>query len=264
MTGLLLGAWRFRHYILSAIRADFAARVSRSRLGVLWIVIAPMTQVAIYAVVLSAIMSARLPGIDSPFAYAIYLLSGFAAWTLFAELFGRGTTLFLENANALRKIVFPRIALPVILLGSCLVNNLVLVAAVLVAYLLLGHGWSASLLWLPVLVAVNAALALALGTIAGVLNVFMRDVGQIVPLLLQLGFWFTPVVYMETILPEPVRAVLALNPMYWVVRGYHDALAYGRMPDLAMLALIGVIALVLLAFALLLFRRASADMVDVL
>lgn len=264
MIGLLSGAWRFRHYVVSAVRADFATRVSRSRLGVLWIAIVPMAQVAIFAVILSTIMSARLPGIDSPFAYAIYLLAGFSAWTLFSELVGRGTTLFLENANALRKIVFPRIALPLILLGSSLVNNLILVAAVLLAYLALGHTWSASFLWLPVLVAVNAGLALSIGLIAGVLNVFVRDVGQVVPLLLQIGFWFTPIVYMETILPEPVRALLVLNPLYWVVDAYHDVLAYGTAPDLGALAGTTALALGLLAAALLLFRRASADMVDVL
>lgn len=264
MVGLLAGAWRFRHFIVSSIRADFATRVSRSRLGVAWIVVAPLLQVAIFATVLSAIMSQRLPGIDSPFAYAIYLLSGFAAWTLFAETVTRCTTLFIDNANALRKIVFPRIALPIVAFGSAAVNNLIFVAAVLIAYALLGHGVGHALAWLPALFAVTGAFALGVGLILGVLNVFVRDVGQAVPILIQLGFWFTPIVYMETILPQPVRALLALNPLHWIVGAYHDAFAYGRAPDLGALGLLALVSLALLALALLLFRRASADMVDVL
>lgn len=164
----------------------------------------------------------------------------------------------------MRKIVFPRSVLPIVVAGSAVLNNAVLLAATLVAYLLLGHGVGTALVWLPLLVLLNLAFALGLGLVLGTLNVFVRDVGQAVPHMLQFIFWFTPIVYRETILPEPVRTFLALNPLYWIVGAYHDALAFGRAPNLVVLAVVGLVSLGLLALALTLFRRASADLVDVL
>lgn len=264
IAGLSNAAWRYRFYIASSIRNDFRTRVARSRLGLLWIVISPLAQVATYAFVLSAIMSSRLPGIDNRFAYSIYLIAGFAAWFLFVEIVNRSVTMFIDNANALKKIAFPRIVLPLIVLGSALVNNVIFLLLALAAYILLGHNPGWALLWYPLLLVVTAALAIGLGLSLGVLNVFIRDVGQMVAILLQFGFWLTPIVYMKDIIPEPYRGILLLNPMYWVVECYHAVLVYGRAPDpLIVLGLI-VLATALIAFALTLFRRASGEMVDAL
>lgn len=264
LTGILKGIWHYRFYIASAIRADFQARVARSRLGVMWVVISPLAQVAIFAFVLSAIMTQRLPGIDSPFAYSIYLLAGFLAWTLFVEIVNRCLTIFIDNANALKKIVFPRIALPLIAAGAALVNNMIFLAALCGAYLLLGHNPLPGLVWYPVLALVTAALALGLGLTLGVLNVFMRDIGQLVQILLQLGFWLTPIVYMPTILPELYRDWIKINPMFWVVDGYHRSFAFLEAPQPLVLIGLSGLALGLMALALFLFRKASGEMVDVL
>lgn len=264
MNGLFAGAWRYRHFILSSIATEFRLRVARSRLGILWIVIAPLMQVAIFAFVLSAVMSHRLPGIDNRFAYSIYLMSGFVAWFPFVEIVNRSVTVFIENANAMKKIAFPRIVLPLICIGSASVNNLIFFAMVMIAYLLIGHVPGASILWLPVLFVLTAALAAGLGIVLGVLNVFMRDVQQMVAILLQFGFWMTPIVYMIDIIPEPWRDWLKLNPLYWVVENHHRVLAYGLAPDLPSLAGLALLAAFLLGLGLFLFRKASAEMVDAL
>ena len=264
MMGLLRAALRYRYYISSAIRLEFRTRVARSKLGILWIIISPLSQVAIYAFILSALMSSRLPGLDNRFGYSIYLMAGFSAWFPFVEIINRCVTVFIDNGNALKKIAFPRIVLPLIVLGAALVNNLIFLALVLLAYLLLGHNPGWALLWYPVLLVLTLGFASGLGLALGVLNVFIRDIAQAVAILLQFGFWMTPIVYIIDIIPENYRAVLMLNPMFWIVDGYHRVLAYGQSPNLWSLAVLAGLTIALLALALSLFRRSSSEMVDVL
>jgi lipopolysaccharide transport system permease protein len=222
----------------------------------------PLSQVLIFAFVLSAVMSAKLPGIDNRYAYAIYLMAGTLGWSLFAEIVNRCLTLFIDNGNILKKLVFPRIALPLVVTGSALVNNTLLFVAILAIFGVLGHLPGATLMWLPVLMVTNIALALGLGLALGVLNVFMRDIGQIVPVGMQFLFWFTPIVYMANILPEQYQNWLAYNPMVPIITGYQNVLLYNKGPDWAGLGVIAFIAIALLAFSLLLFRKASPEMVD--
>jgi lipopolysaccharide transport system permease protein len=262
MKGMLLAAWRYRFFIASSIKTELRSKFVRSSLGGLWMILNPLSQVLIFAFVLSAVLSAKLPGITNQYAYAIYLMAGTLGWSLFAEIVNRCLTLFIDNGNILKKLVFPRIALPLIVTGSALVNNVLLFVAILAIFGVLGHLPSMALIWLPVLMTINIALALGIGLGLGVLNVFMRDIGQVVPVLMQFLFWFTPVVYMANIIPEQYREWLAFNPMIPIINGYQNILLYNKEPDWTGLGVITLIALSLLAFSLVLFRKASPEMVD--
>jgi len=261
----LASAWRYRHFILSSIHTEFRARVARSRLGAVWMIIPPLAQAAIFALILAEVMAAKLPGMaNSKFAYAIYLLSGMLAWSLFSEIVSRCLTVFIDNANLLKKMAFPRINLPLIIAGSALINNLLLLLAILVVFALLGHVPGRQVAWIPLLIFLAMGLGLGVGLLLGVFNVFVRDVGQVVPIVLQLGFWFTPIVYTPDVVPENVRALLKLNPMTTIVQGFHNAMLFDRPPEFAALAWVSALALLLMMAALALFRRASGEMVDAL
>jgi lipopolysaccharide transport system permease protein len=262
MFGMLFGAWRYRYFILSSIKTELRIKFIRSRLGVFWMILNPLAQVVIFAFVLSAVLSAKLPGIDNRYAYAIYLMAGILGWSLFIEIVSRCLTLFIDNGNILKKLVFPRIALPLIATGSALVNNILLFFAILTIFSLLGHLPGTALLWLPAPMVVNIAFALGFGLALGVLNVFMRDIGQIVPVIMQFLFWLTPIVYMADIIPTQYRGWLVLNPLTPIITGYQNALLYNRPPEWAGLSVVALMAATLLGFALVLFRRASPEMVD--
>jgi len=264
MKELFRAAWAYRHFIVSSIKNDLRARFVRSKLGALWMILQPLAQSAIYALVLSKVLAAKLPNMESAYAYPIYLMSGVLAWTLFSELILRSMTMFVENANIMKKILFPRICLPIVTAGSALVNNVLLLAATLSIFAMLGHWPAESLAWLPLLIAVNVAFGMALGMLLGIFNVFVRDVAQVAGVILQLWFWLTPVVYMVDIVPDSARPYFEANPMYPLIVGYQDVLLFGRSPDVQSLLVLGISSLALLALSLLLFRRASADMVDVL
>lgn len=264
MFSMLSGAWRYRYFILSSIKTEFRTKFARSRLGGLWMILNPLSQVLIFAFVLSAVLSAKLPGIDNQYAYAIYLMAGTLGWSLFAEIINRCLTLFIDNGNILKKLVFPKIALPLIVTGSALFNNVLLFVATLAIFGVLEHSPGSALVWLPALMAVTIALALGLGLTLGILNVFMRDIAQVVPVAMQFLFWFTPIVYMANIIPEQYRNWLALNPLLPVITGYQNVLLYNRAPDWIGMGVIFLIALALLVVALFLFRKASPEIVDLL
>ncbi len=264
MRRLLQALWNYRHFIIGSIKNEFRTRFIRSRLGAAWIVLHPLAQVLIYALVLSEVMRAKLPGVDSQFAYPIYLLSGMVAWTLFAELSSRLMTVFIDNGNLMKKLAFPKLALPLISIGSSLINFLLLLATMYLVFLFLGHFPVTYILWLIPLTAVLLIFTVGFGLSLGILNVFIRDIGQVISIVLQFWFWLTPIVYAITIVPEKYRFILYLNPLTSIAEGFQSVLLYERTPEILPLLYPLTAGLLMLFGGMWLFLRAKEEMTDVL
>ncbi|AFJ03429.1 O-antigen export system permease protein RfbD [Methylophaga frappieri] len=261
---MLRSIWHYRGFIFSSIRHEFRLRFVRSKLGGLWIIISPLAQIAIYAIVLSSVLSAKLQGVENTHAYAIYLITGIFAWSFFSEIMSRCLTVYLDNANLIKKIRFPKSALPIIILGGSLMNSLFLFMAVVVIYMIMGHYPDIHYWALIPVTLVMMLFAMGVGLILGVLNVFIRDISQIFPILLQLGFWLTPIIYPINILPESVQYLVQFNPLFHLMDSYHQIMVYQAYPDWQSLGVMLLISLGLLALAMTLVRRSGPQMVDVL
>jgi lipopolysaccharide transport system permease protein len=109
MLSIFKALWAYRGFILGSMKREFQSKYRNSLLGAAWTVINPLAMIIVYTVIFSQIMRAKLPGIDTTFAYSIYLCAGVLTWGLFAEIVGRGQNVFLENANLLKKLSFPRL-----------------------------------------------------------------------------------------------------------------------------------------------------------
>jgi len=264
MHNAFVAVWRFRAFILAAVRAEFRGRFSRSRLGGLWHVLQPLAQAGIFALALTEVVRAKLPAAAGGAGYAFYLLAGMAAWTLFSEILNRCLNIFIEFSSLLKKISFPRMSLPVIVLLSALLNHGLLLVATAVILAMLGHFPNLYWLYLIPAIVTIAMLAFGIGLLLGVFNVFSRDVTQVMSVVTQAWFWLTPIVYPIEALPERIRGYVALNPMTALARIYQDAIAFDRPPDLLAAAPAFLLALALLGLALIVFRAASADVVDAL
>lgn len=259
---MLKSLWAYRGFMLGSVRREFHARYRNSLLGATWAILNPLALIAVYTLIFSQVMRARLPGIEGRFGYSIYLCAGLLSWGYFAEVTTRGQNMFIENANLLKKMRFPRLCLPMIGLASASLN-FTIVFGLLCAFLLLSGsfpGWPI-LAVLPVL-AIAVTLALGLGMTLGVLNVFFRDVGQAFGILLQFWFWLTPIVYPASILPPAVQPWLALNPLASVIAAMQGILAARQWPDWASLWPAALLGLALCALGLQLYRRQAGDMVD--
>lgn len=256
-------SWQWRFFIISSIHNDLRTRFSRSVLGGLWMLVNPLAMVLMYTLILSAVLSAKLEGIESRFAYAIYLLSGMLGWTLFMDIVQRSMGVFVEYANQLKKINFPKVTLPFIVAGSSLVSYVSLMAVTLIAFVLLGHV-SLLWLWLPFLTLLTLMLALGLGMLLGVINVFVRDLGPLMNIVLQLLFWFTPIVYPAHVVPDSLQLLQKMNPVYHVVDSYHAILAYNHSPSTLSLLFIIVASVLMLVIGAIVYKKASSEMMDVL
>jgi lipopolysaccharide transport system permease protein len=264
LKAVFLSLWHYRHFMASSIKAEFRGRFARSKLGAIWMILNPLAQATIFAVVLSEVLAAKLPNIDNKAAYAIYLMAGMAAWGLFSEILTRCTTVFIDYSNTLKKIAFPRLCLPLIVGGSALLNHVLLLAAIVVVFLFFGHYPNSAWLVLPIGMLLIVMLAFGLGILLGLLNVFSRDVGQVLGIVMQLWFWFTPIVYTSDTLPKRFASLLEINPMTALVKIYQQALLYGKLPEWNSLLLPFLISSGLFVFSFWIFRRASADLVDAL
>lgn len=256
------GILAYRGFILGSVRREFELRYRNSLLGAAWAVLNPLAMILVYTLVFSQIMKARLPEVSSVFAYSIYLCGGIFAWNLFSEIVNRGQNIFIENANLLKKLSFPRLCLPIVVVLNALLNFAIIFGLFVVFLAMSGnlHGWMIIFL-VPVLI-IEVLFAIGLGITLGVLNVFFRDVGQFFGIALQFWFWLTPIVYPASILPSFLRALMELNPMFGLISAFQVVLVEGRQPHWPGLVLPTVLAVVLCAFGLWLFRRHAGEMVD--
>lgn len=254
--------WQYRGLIGAMVRREVQARYLQSVLGSLWVLLTPLSVIAIYTVVFAGVMRARLPGQDDTFAYSIYLCAGLLPWNWFIEVVTRALTVFPEHATLLKKASFPRSVLPAALGCAATLNFAVLFGVFLLVLAAAGRWPGAAVLALPPLFALQLLLALGLGVLLGILNVFFRDVAQITAVVLQLWFWLTPIVYSAAILPDAVRAWLPWNPLVAFVDAYQRILLTGRWPRWSDFALHAVATLVLCGLAAVAFDRLQGEIVD--
>lgn len=248
-----------RGFVLASIARQVQAQYRGSMLGAAWIFLGPVALLLVHTVVFSNVFRSRLPGVDSSFAYSLYLCAGLLPWMFFSDAVTRLTAVFVGNGDLLKKARFPRLCLPAAALGVSAFNFGVILLLFLGVLLLSGRfpGW-VLVAALPAL-AVQTALALGFGLLLGVVNVFYRDVGQLVGVAFQFLFWLTPIVYPVSVLPDWARGLIDLNPMAVIVEHYQTVVVQAAPPAAEAFARLGWVAL-LAALGLFLGLRIHRDL----
>ncbi|MGM3224122.1 ABC transporter permease [Dickeya zeae] len=252
----------YRGFILSSVKREFQSRYRNSLLGAVWNILNPLAMIIVYTVIFSGVMKARVPGIDNSFGYSIYLCSGLLTWGLFSEIVLRSQNTFIDNANLLKKITFPRLCLPIVAILSALVNFLISFSIFLIFLILSGNMPGIEILsYIPILL-VLSLLAIGIGITVGVINVFFRDAGQLFSIVVQFWFWFTPIVYTSDILPEKIKNILSYNPMTGIIEACHTVMVKKVWPDWWGLIPALCVGGVFVWLGLTLFRKHSGEIVD--
>jgi lipopolysaccharide transport system permease protein len=262
MLAIIRPLWAYRGFILGSVKREFQSKYRNSVLGAAWTIINPLAMIIVYTVIFSQIMRAKLPGVDSAFAYSIFLCAGVLTWGLFAEIVGRGQNVFLENANLLKKLSFPRLCLPVTVVANAGLNFCIIFGLFTAFLLISGNFPGLPFLALFPLLALLVLFSIGLGITLGVLNVFFRDVGQFFGIFLTFWFWLTPIVYPISILPERLQPYMNLNPMTRLINAFQVVLVNGQWPNWYSLWPVVVLALLLCIFGFGLYRRHAGEMVD--
>jgi lipopolysaccharide transport system permease protein len=254
--------FKYRGFIFASIKRDFEIRYLNSVLGALWTVISPLALILIYTLVFSQIMKARLPGFEDTYSYSTHLCTGILLWGLFSEITLKAQAIFLDNGNLLKKMNFPRICLPLVVVGNGLINFIIISALFAVVLALVGSLPGGEVLALLPIIGLTAWFSIALGVSLAVLNVFFRDVGHFFSVMLQFWFWLTPIVYPVSILPPVAESLMVFNPLAALVEAARDVLLRQNWPDWESLAMVTTFALFFSVIAVRLYLRHGAEMQD--
>jgi lipopolysaccharide transport system permease protein len=251
---------QYAYLILSFARRDIRARYKQTALGAAWAVLQPLSLMVVFTLVFEKV--ARIPTDGTP--YPLFSYSALIFWSFFSSSMSQGTLAMTANANLVRKIYFPRETL---LLAVMLSAGLDLaIASAMLAALMFFYGatitWT--VLWVPLLLALQVLFTFALVCLTSAIHVYFRDIGHALNLGLQLWMFATPVAYPMFVVPESLRSLYLLNPMASIIDGYRRAILYGQPPDLPRLGIVLVFVVALLGLTYFGFKRAERTFADVI
>jgi lipopolysaccharide transport system permease protein len=252
--------WSYRELLYFLTWRDVLVRYKQAILGVAWAVFQPFITMVVFTLVFNQLLDVKSP--DPKVPYEVFSFSGLLAWQFFSGALSRSGVSLVGNAALLTKVYFPRLVIPLSAVLAGLVDFAVsfVILLVLMASFGMAPGWQIVFLPLFLLLAVASALAVSLWLSA--LNVLYRDVQYIIPFLVQVWMFVSPVIYPIDKIPARLRIVFSLNPMTGVIGGFRWALLGERPPDNYMWVSIAVVA-VLLVGGLFYFKRMERTFADV-
>jgi lipopolysaccharide transport system permease protein len=195
----------------------------------MWNIINPLGMILIYTLIFTNVMKAKLGDIEGEYAYSIYLCAGSFSWILFSEIVTKLTNVFVENSTMIKKYSFPRICLPIISIGTSLVNFMILSGLLMIFLWLIGKTPGVMFIQIIPALAILIIFATGIGLFLGIINVFHRDVGQGMQVIMQFWFWFTPIVYSINALPESVRKYISYNPIVPIIELFQNAVLLSKV-----------------------------------
>ena len=217
-----------RRLIWELGKADFRKRFVGSYFGIVWMFIQPIATVLVYFFVFQIGMKSTPPVPDAP--YVIWLIPGIIPWFFFSDAMSGLTGTMSEYSYLVKKMAFPVELLPAIKLLSCFFVHFCFIVIMLVVFLISGYIPEPS--WIQIIYYSFAAgvLSLGLGYLTSAVNVFFKDMSQIVSIALQFGMWLVPIMYWEGLFTTDhpwMELVFKLNPFYYIVTGYRDSMLMG-------------------------------------
>lgn len=262
--GRILGLYRHRTLIWSFVKRDLLARYRGSTVGLFWSVIHPLIMLGLYTFVFSTILKVRVGASEGTDQFALYLFCGLLPWNAFAEGLNRSTGVILENTNLIKRAVFPSEILPVYPVITGIVAELIGFVILVAALLLTGRPIGPVMLLLPVILLLQAVLTIGLAWIIAGITVFIRDLGQMLGMMLTLWVFLTPIFYPPSVIPETLRVFLAVNPMYALVEAYRSVILRGEFPALGGVVLTALIGIVIFLVGYRVFTKMQPVFADVL
>lgn len=250
--------------LVELTKRDFTERYAGSVLGLFWTFIWPLVMIFIYTFIFSRVMGARLPGLGSTYSYGVYLVAGLSGWTAFANSVSRSTTVFIDKKPVISKIRMSLPMLPLYIVISESITYGITMVIYFVFLLLIKAPIHRSIVLLPFIFMVQQIFAYSLGLLTAVLQVFIRDLKELVGIVLQIWFWFTPIVYLVDILPGFARKFMLCNPAFLFIDSYHRIFYMGETPDIKLLLILTILAHGLFFIAFWLFKKLEKDVRDFL
>lgn len=252
--------WAYRELLYFLIWRDVKVRYKQTALGVGWAVIQPVTTMIVFSVFFGRL--GKIPSDGIP--YPIFAYAALVPWTFFAQGMGQASNSLVGSANLIKKVYFPRLSVPIASVTSGIIDFSIAFVILLGMMLYYGIFPTLNVIWLPCLLVLTVVTSLGVSLWLSALNVQFRDVRHVLPFLIQLWFFATPVAYPSSLLSEPWRTLYSLNPMVGVVEGFRWALLGTETAPGPMLIVSSLTALALLVGGAFYFRRLEKTFADVI
>jgi lipopolysaccharide transport system permease protein len=253
--------WRYRELFYFLAWRDILVRYKQTAIGIAWALIRPFVTMVVFSIVFGNF--AKLPSEGVP--YPILVFSAMLPWQFFSNALSECSNSLITNSNLISKVYFPRLIVPVSAIVVSFVDFMVsgIILLGLMAYYAYVPSWR--ILMLPVFIAIAVAASIGAGLFFASLNVKYRDFRFIVPFVVQVGFYISPVGYSSSIVPEKYRLLYSLNPLVGVIDGFRWSILGGEsklyLPGFALS--LGLV-LVMLVIGVIYFRKMERTFADVI
>lgn len=252
--------WRYRDLALQIVVRDITLRYRQTALGAAWAILQPVAFMIIFS-----IFFGRVAGVSSgDVPYALFSLAALVPWAFFSSSLLLGSESLVMYKELVSKIYFPRIFMPMGVIGAGFVDFGISLAILLAVVLVYGIVPSVAILFLPVLVVIAAAAVLGATALLSAVNVRYRDVRYVVPFAVQMWLFITPVVYSADSIDQPWRTISAINPMAGVVEGFRWAVLDTGSAPWALIGMSALGAALLLLIGLAYFDRVERSFADII
>jgi len=250
--------WRYRELLYFLTWRDIKVRYKQTVLGVLWAFLQPFLSIVVFSVIFGRVMEVPSEG----FPYPIFVCAGVLPWQFFAGSLRRSSASVVEGAHIFTKVYFPRLILPFASVGAALVDFAISFSILFALMVYYGVAPTQATLMVAPLVLLTTFTALGMGTFLSALNVAYRDFRHVVPFMVRIWMFLTPVVYPVTIVPKNWQWLVSLNPMSGIVDAYRSAIL-GKPFDWGNLCISMTVAAVAFLVGMLCFRRLERQFADI-
>jgi lipopolysaccharide transport system permease protein len=250
--------WSHRELLYFLVMRDISVRYKQTVLGPAWAVVQPLLTMVIFTLIFGRFVQVPSEGFD----YPVFVFTGLIPWTLFSQGLSASALSLINQQNLMTKIYFPRLFVPIAAAGVFVVDLLISLGLYAVILLYYGVTPSWGVVWLPALILLTFVATLGPGLTLAALTVFYRDFKHIVPFLIQILMYVSPVIYPASIITRRKwQLILSLNPMFGIIGGYRSAIL-GRPWDFESLAISTASAVLLFIFSIYYFRKTERQFAD--
>lgn len=256
-----------KHNILLAFsfaKRDFKEKYVGTGLGQFWYILSPIITIFIYTVIFSDFMKMKLDIVDNSYGYSIYLVPGLLAWTSFSTILMRLSTSIFEKANMIKKISVPVYSFQLSIVITEFFLFALSISLGIIFLLIVNQPVTMTFLWMIPVMLMQTIFAFSLGVILSLFTVFFKDLKEAVPIVVQLWFWMTPIIYVEKMLSNKYPLLIVYNPFYYYAHIYQDIFVYSKSPSVYSLFIAFSMSIISLVIAMYLYKKMIGTVKDII
>jgi ABC-type polysaccharide/polyol phosphate export permease len=254
----------YRGLIWNFIKRDISSKYVGSLLGLYWSILNPIITLVVYIVVFGVFLNVRLPEATGIWDFALYFAAGFLPWLAFQDSVIRASRSIIDNKNYIKKVPFPSEIFPIYTTLSEFVNLLIGLGIYMILLIFLKGTPTIFIFLLPLAIILQMMFTLALAFFLSSGAVFFRDIPAMLGPLFMIWFWATPIAYTVNLIPVNFQWIVQLNPVYYMLELYRDALFYNKVPEINILIPFLIFSIVLFAVSCWFFRKSKTGFGELL